>query len=111
MTSPFTTDAAALQPRRLRSEVGNGFATSRPQVGCGYAAREIYDGIRIVRLSDGVSWMLPSQQGSTWLWNEPLAVTCTELFAMVAADGDAGWQDVGIARVRLDSLGPGTPPD
>jgi hypothetical protein len=30
---------------------------------------------------------------------------------MVAADGDAGWEDVAIARVRLDSLGPGTPPD
>jgi hypothetical protein len=111
MTSPFTTDAAALQPRRLRSEVGNGFGTGQMQVGCGYAAWESYQGIRLVRLSDGVSWMLPTKQGSTWLWADPLAITCTEVFARAAFNGDAGWQYSGIARVRIDSLGPGIPAD
>lgn len=108
-TAKFTTDPSALQPRRLRSEIGNAFG-DRIEVGCGFAADGTGNGIRVVRLSDGFSWLLPSN-GSTWRWTEPLAVTCTELFAMVAADGDAGWQNIGIARVRLDSLGPGTPPD
>jgi len=110
MTSPFATDPSKLQPRRLRSEVGSAFGDNI-QVGCGYAADGTPNGIRIVRLVDGVSWLLPQITGSTWQWIEPLAVTCSEVFASASADGDAGWQYSTIARVRLDSLGPGIPPD
>jgi hypothetical protein len=39
-------------------------------------------------------------------WGDPLAVTSAELFATVNVAGGRR-----VARVRLDSLGPGIPPD
>jgi hypothetical protein len=111
MTSPYTTQGNQVQARRLRSETGYGFGTGLTQVGCGYAARSIPSGIRVVRLSDGVSWILPAQQNSTWQWLEPLAITCTEVFAMATTVGDAGVSIGTFARVALNSLGPGIPPD
>jgi hypothetical protein len=53
MTSPFTTDPKQLAPRRLRSEEGPYFGTAPFVVGCGYAARQLPEGIRVVRLVDG----------------------------------------------------------
>lgn len=106
MTSPFTTDSAKVTQRRLRTEGGTAFGVWPFVVGCGYAARSNGIHIRVVRLSDGWSWVLPAQDpGSPISWETPLALTCTELFATVHAGTRR------TARIRLDSLGPGVAPD
>ena len=105
MTAPFTTDAASIAPRRLRTEEGPSFDVRYFHVGCGYAARSNGYHIRIIRLKDGRSWTLPSDN-ATFAWSEPYAITCTELFARVATTSAFH-----LARVRLDSLGPGIAPD
>ncbi len=101
-TAPFTTDPDAVSARRVRSEEGPGFGASHFIVGCGFAARSTGAHIRLVRLSDGQSWKLANAFTTPWAWTEPLAVTCDELFAMVSVAGVSR-----LARVRLDSLGPG----
>jgi hypothetical protein len=111
MTSPFSTTASGLQPRRLRSEIPNGLGVSPFVVDCGYAARQTSQGIRLVRLSDGVSWLLAADPSTPWEWEIPIALTCTELFAQVLVHNDGGLGSTQYTRVRLDSLGPGTPPD
>jgi hypothetical protein len=62
MTAPYTTDPEALQPRRLRTDMSIGIGTEDLQwaVGCGYAARHLATGrdVQVVRLSDGVAWVL-----------------------------------------------------
>jgi hypothetical protein len=111
LTSPFTTDPVQVQARRLRSDADNHFGTGLTQIGCGFAAWERTDGFRVVQLSDGISWPLLNVAGSPWHWTEPLAVTCTHLYAAVQVQmGDGGWTST-IARVRLDSLGPGVAPN
>jgi hypothetical protein len=105
-TAPFTTDPSQITPRRVRTEAGPGFGASHFLVGCGYAVRSTGVYIRVVRLSDGVSWKLSNQLTDPWGWSEPVAVSCTELFATVQIPGATR-----LARVRLDSLGPGIPPD
>jgi hypothetical protein len=106
MTAPFTTEPAAVVPRRLRTEQGPELDVENFQVGCGYAARSIGEHIRVVRLSDGQSWLLSDALTDPGGWSELLAVTCTELFATVLSSGVTR-----LARVRLDSLGPGIAPD
>ncbi|HLK39044.1 MAG TPA: hypothetical protein VKU41_19920 [Polyangiaceae bacterium] len=111
MTSPYTTDPAAVVPRRLRSE-GSGFfgAASPFHVGCGYAALFTQLGtwgVLIVRLADGQSWFLTTPDGTSWSWVDAVALTCTEFFGVVALEKSTRT----VARVRLDSLGPGMPPD
>ena len=107
MTAPYTTNPAVITPRRLRSEIANGFGVSPFLVGCGYAVRNTEQGERIVRISDGVSWMLP--QSSSWNWQSVVAITCDEIFANALAKGANA--HVNLVRVRLDSLGPGTAAD
>jgi hypothetical protein len=111
MTSPFTTDPRQLAPRRLRSEKGQYFGTAPFVVGCGYAARQLPEGIRVVRLADGASWLLPGDSTQTWQWASPFALTCTELFAKASVLTEGGPPAVTYARLRLDSLGPATPAD
>jgi hypothetical protein len=111
MTAPFVTDPRQLHPRRLRSEIPNGVGVSRFVVNCGYAARQTANGIRVVRLADGVSWQLSADGRLSWQWEIPIALTCSELFAQVSARPDGGPGRTQYARVRLDSLGPGMPPD
>ncbi|MCL2825526.1 MAG: hypothetical protein FWD57_16155 [Polyangiaceae bacterium] len=116
MTSKFSTDPAEIKPKRLipwptRSI---GAQTASPAVGCGYAAFQ-YDigwpsstemGIIVVRLSDGQSWVLVSPSlVPRDSWTYPIAITCEEVFATYSAA-----HMYTIRRVRLDSLGPGTPP-
>lgn len=113
VTSPYTEDPTSLNPVRLRSfPVTNATnATYWPfAVGCGYAAYSYTLGhALVVRLSDGWSWDLPAsgcvQGPSEWCWQEVYAVTCDEVFLRGAYDLQT------IARVRLDALGPGMPPD
>jgi hypothetical protein len=111
MTAPFTTDPQGVQPRRLRSfteQIGaHTFA-----VGCGYAVNIWYNDAIVVRLSDGVSWMLPSTLGvpftspANTTYEDPIGITCDEVFIFGEYGGVRN-----IVRIRLDSLGPGTPPD
>ena len=65
-----------------------------------------------MRLSDGAWWLLPGTLNAPWQWEIPVALTCSELFAKVwfQSQSDAGFTGFGYARVRLDSLGPGSPP-
>lgn len=107
MTAPYTTNPAAVVKRRLTTEPdGATVGADNFVVGCGYAARDMYDRIRLVRISDGQSWMLTpnSTNSNIWSWMSPLVLTCDEMFAYITGDGIAN-----IARVRLDSLGPGDP--
>ncbi len=105
MTAPFTSDPAALSPRRLRSAAYTNIGNYAWQVGCGRAAHQSPpNGIMVVRVSDGVSWFIGSEQSFRLL--KPLGLTCDELFVLGTFDGKNS-----IARIRLDSLGAGTPPD
>jgi hypothetical protein len=118
MTSPFSTDPSKIQPRRLRKwEVGGSIGTGSmaPAVGCGRAAFGYFfgsseadkGGLLVVRLADGVSWLIhhTPQPGPAWSW--PIAVTCTEVFSMFIGRGGL----LTVRRIRLDSLGPGMAPD
>jgi len=105
-TAPFAADPTQVVPRRLRTEEGPDFDVTHFYVGGGYAARSNGLHIRVVRLVDGQSWVLANDLAAPWGWNYPIAVTATELFAMVNIVGVAR-----LARVRLDSLGPGIAPD
>lgn len=111
MTSTYTTTASGLNPRRLRSEgpcIGG--IADQSIVGCGYALRSTCaflpsGGLLVVRLSDGRSWPLVSNN-TPWAYVDPIAITCDELFAVVSENNVGN-----IVRVRLDSLGPGLAPD
>ncbi|CAN5364164.1 hypothetical protein BH09MYX1_BH09MYX1_10060 [soil metagenome] len=114
MTAPFTTDPTLLVPRRLRSD-GTQFGTTPFVVGCGFAAHASTvvpgeTGLLLVRLSDGRSWTLTTPSGP-WIWTEAIALTCTELFALVRTKAPVSGTTFTVARVRLDSLGPGLAPD
>jgi hypothetical protein len=110
ITAPYVTDGSMVKKRRLRSEYVSGLYAGNLKVGCGYAAGYIASdvepnkvGVRITRLSDGVSWRLMSGVGTqapAGRWDSVLAVTCTEVFVNV--DTATGGKQV--VRVRLDSL-------
>ncbi len=119
VTAPFTTDPArALATRRVvRSDLtGSPFGTAPFVVGCGYAARfssfsEGRTGTLLVRLSDGQAWSFIASLGADWAWGLPLALTCEELVLKVGQRVTHTEKiHHNVARVRLDSLGPGTPP-
>ncbi|MBL8741874.1 MAG: hypothetical protein JNK04_12290 [Myxococcales bacterium] len=111
MTSPFTTDPQALDPRRLRSYPDT-YTNNRPTaVGCGYAAFSYTPGkVIIIRIADGYWWELPSS-GCTgpnftgdFCFEEPYAITCDEIFLQ-------GGVGMNIARVEIAALGDPSPPD
>ena len=107
-TSPFTLDPAQLTPRRLRSETTTAILGTPIAVGCGYAAYAPVgniNGMRVVRISDGWSWYLPNATG--WYWQQALTVRCNEVFARVNVAGPI----TTLARVALNQLGAGVPPD
>lgn len=111
-TSPFTTDPKQIKGKRLRSDPQSAFDVNFA-VGCGHAAHALHkaDGLLIVRLSDGVSWILENSPG-TFAWQDAIGVTCEEVFATVSVVPAPGNGVVySVARVRLDSLGPGIAPD
>lgn len=105
MTAPFTTDPAALKPRRLRSQPGETIGVTTWVLGCGYAAHVSGLGAIVVRIADGVSWVLPSNYPD-FTPKTPIGLTCDDVFVMGTLNGK-----IDIGRFRLDSLGPGTPPD
>lgn len=106
MTAPYTADPAALRPRRLRAAPHPSMAAAPIKVACGHAAQETGDGdVMVVRLSDGVAWRLPSAPPAM-SFRVPIGLTCDEVFVVGRLGGRYN-----VARVRLDSLGPGLPPD
>jgi hypothetical protein len=116
MTAKFTTDAAvvAATKRRIGSEPGM-IGDKNFVVGCGFAAHDYYGGAlgagtRLVRLSDGRSWRFtrfPSEDGGMpFNFAGALAITCEELFIRFSHAGQFN-----VARIRIDSLGPGEPAD
>jgi hypothetical protein len=108
ITAPYTTDPAAVQSRRLRSDAGIIVGPDDWSVGCGYGGRTIIgtNGVQIVRLSDGVAWHLTSPKGSGVGWGDVIGFTCEEAFVRIETLSGAN-----VVRIRLDSLGPGLPPD
>ena len=117
MTSPFTTDPAALKPRRLRRNLSTSFGTASEafRVGCGRAAKSggvSTKDIQIVRLSDGQGWnLLHTQQ--LWHASTVVGMTCDEIFLVVQIWEGEGGEPNGstIQRIRFDALGEGLPPD
>jgi hypothetical protein len=103
MTAPFTTDPALLQPRRLRSHNYDAMDSLPFKVGCGYAVGSGTQ-VSVVRLSDGYAWYLPHTTPMDF--GIPVGATCEDVFVAGVFDGD-----VNVARIRIDSLGPGLPPD
>jgi hypothetical protein len=108
MTAPYTTDPvdAQAKAKRLRTDP-NTFYVRGYQVGCGHAARAATNPqggnvLLIVRLSDGAAWMLAGTDPMTYTM-EPVGLTCDEVFFADPLNR--------VVRVRLDSLGPGLPPD
>ncbi len=125
-TAAYTTDPGQLQvrKRRVRSEIppdSSTFGWGRFVVGCGYAARATADasgargGVRIVRLTDGFSWDLFSSMESGRIpdvaFGTAHAITCDEVFVDLVRAVRGSTIHRSIARIRLDSLGPGNPPD
>jgi hypothetical protein len=114
VTAPYTSDPTKIVKRRLRSEVGNVGATPFT-VGCGYVIHEIYpsggSGRRLVRLSDGQSWILrgATDGGASFSLQSALAITCDEIF--FRAGTTLPDLDYTIVRIRIDSLGPGEAAD
>ncbi len=112
MTSPFTKDPKLLKPKRLRSFPGSCHEVAEWEVGCGHAAHDTEDGTMVVRLSDGVSWLikgLPPKDGDPFTFfsfQEAVAITCNEVFVRTNVGSVAN-----IGRVELAALGPGIPPD
>ena len=113
-TAPYTTDPAVVSAssRRLRTEM-RGMTVSPYAVGYGYAMHWVAYGdpptnaLFVVRLADGVSWQIPGSTNSSELsWGPVLGFTQTELFVGANMSNSSS-----ILRIRLDSLGPGDPPD
>lgn len=106
MTAPFTNDPTKINQRRLRSQPYQTFDAYPFVVGCGYAAHQ-NDGVGtlLVRISDGVSWIIGDDYPTLSL-ETPFGITCDEVFILGGVNGKTN-----IARVKIASLGPGTPPD
>ena len=119
-TAKYTTDpdVLAATKRRVRAttiEYGNVY-----KVGCGYAAVSAFttspwgqSGVRVIRLSDGVSWdVIDNSEAQLLQWHLslPLAVTCDEVFVAGSTWRGTGSRHNEIMRIRIDSLGPGIPP-
>jgi hypothetical protein len=97
--------------RRLRSQLSSVVTLGVDPwvVGCGYGARASggSEDIQVVRISDGWSWLIPNQlQAPGFVATRALGLTCDEIFVWGVVDGTYS-----VARIRLDSLGPGLPPD
>jgi hypothetical protein len=109
MTAKYTEDQKAIVKRRVRSEVIS-IGAAPFKVGCGFAAHFVGEvGPRLLRLSDGRSWQFPlidSAVGYNWIFNQILGVSCDEVF-VGAYRGNQNY----LVRIRIDSLGPGIPPD
>ncbi|AKV03285.1 hypothetical protein AKJ09_09948 [Labilithrix luteola] len=112
-TAKYTTNPEVVRAtrRRVRSEYPQIPGNMHNVVGCGYAVHSVRTtspglGWRLIRLSDGMAWEGIEAPGDRYVYDRPLAVTCDEIFLSGFVNGRPN-----IARVRIDSLGPGTPAD
>lgn len=100
-TSPYTTLAAEVVPTARRSNIPTTGPGPTSAAGDGYYAVYSFDAdiITIVRLTDGYAWSLTPM--------EPMAV-----FTVAYIDSDYlfYWTQRNVYRIRLDSLGPPSPP-
>jgi hypothetical protein len=110
-TAPFTTKREDLKTTARRVTRARAAVSLRPwAIGCGFAAMSFSDdeytkAIQVVRLSDGRTWIIDNQGIPNFSWGRALWITCTELFTQMN-DGKST-----VARIRLDSLGEGQPPE
>jgi hypothetical protein len=98
VSSPHSTDASALRPRRVSADPNPLIGAAPFVVGCGRAAHWAPGGPFVVRLRDGALSVLPRGEGLRW--GRPLALTCRELFWTYYRGAEAG-----IARIALTSFG------
>jgi hypothetical protein len=107
MSSPYTTDPAKVVAKRLRSDPSGSINGQPFRVACGHAAHggKIFP-VVVVRISDGVSWIVPKSPNAADYVVDVLGLTCEHVYLQGYFGGRYN-----IARIRLDSLGPGTPPD
>ena len=112
MTDPYTTDPASVTARRLRSYPYTGGVGAVPAlVGCGYAVHDRILASTLVRLSDGTTWTIPADVVPSGVqWAKPIAVTCDEVFGLGYLPANPSRPST-LVRVRIDSLGPGSPAD
>ncbi len=113
MTAPYTASSDGLAPRALHSDPTYGY-NAPFVVGCGYAAHDVggNGGLQVVRLSDGRSWNIGADSWKSV--GRVVGVTCDEVFFELSniEDDDPVYDETtAYARVRLDSLGAGTPSD
>lgn len=117
MTSPYSTDPDFVRAhaRRVRSTLPDPLHDF--VVGCGYAAHWTADGedigrrIDVVRLSDGVAFSIMDQKAAGGFeLVKPIGVDCDEVFIQGAVGTGSNYA-YNIYRVRIDSLGKGSPPD
>lgn len=99
--SPHATDAAAVVPTLLRANIPTTGPGPTSAIGGGHYAVYSYDAdvITLVRLSDGYAWTITPM--------EPLAV-----FTVAYVDEDYlfYWTQRNVYRIRIDQLGPPSPP-
>ncbi|MBI5546919.1 MAG: hypothetical protein HY901_23805 [Deltaproteobacteria bacterium] len=125
MAAPYTTDPAKAlgTARRLRSD----YSYSAPfsyAVGCGYAAHQVYwngreASLLIVRLSDGVSWILSgAEEDGGWMYGPPVGIACDANMQNIELIGRiwkmfewSGYPDSTLIRIPMANLGPGIAPD
>lgn len=117
MTAPYTTSPETAQTgaRRLRSD--DGVSQFPYSVGCGYAARpDAQRSLRIVRLSDGVSWTVARAQEGYYFWRS-LGFACKadgsepEVVALVVGTQPEWRMSSNVVRIKISALGPGVQPD
>lgn len=112
-TSPYTSAPQSIVARHLRTDVGDDSGLpQRIPVGCGYAMySNVNSDVRVVRLSDGFSWVLPgtTSASSRIDWNEGIAITCDDIF--VRGHLDKQFNQPTIVKIPLAALGPGIPPN
>jgi hypothetical protein len=100
VTAPFTTNPEELRPRRLRRQQSRHIADRPWQVGCGRAAHQAGNrAIEVVDLKSGDAFVATSRPGLVLA--EPLAVTCSELYAAAYLASPDGAQSSRYTIVRL----------
>jgi hypothetical protein len=108
MTAPFSLDAATIAASARRFHSAPFVGPFPIAVGCGKVAAAVGNSAMISRLSDGQTWTIPGT-GTGFRVNKVLALSCEEFF-FVGIEAPKS-QAANIYRIRLDSLGPGSPAD